>query len=740
MAMGLLGVLAAALPVDPTAAASPPAPSSPGTEAGRPADRPPARLSYAFGEVSFWRPGADDWTPAEVNTPLSPGDALYTAGDGNLEVQIGARAFVRAAPETEIGLTNRERDYDQLEIKAGRAALDVRGLEPGHTIELDTPHAAFTIEATGYYRLDVGDGTTRFVTRRGGRARLSSAAGATSALGPGEQVVVASGGDAQVATFAAPDLDAWDQWNYDRTDSLIESASARYVSPGVYGLDELDRYGTWRVERDYGPVWVPAGVAADWAPYSDGRWIWDPFYGWTWVDAAPWGWAPSHYGRWVRVRGYWGWAPGPVVVAPAYAPAVVAFFGGDDFSIGVGIGASAVGWVALGWGEPIVPWWGGVGFVGVPWWGGWGGPWVVNSIVIHDHHGHHHGRHHGHHHGKVHARDVHGYCHAHERHALRYDREDRFGRGRHHRGGWRDVRPNHLKPVHGRLRARPVAASLTPGEGRGSRPPEGVRRRQVVATRAAHDNSERLRAAGLRVPDGERSRQRLIRSRAGGRTAAEARPVTGRQRPSPPHAREARGMNRPRRDEVVSERPRQGGARQPSSPRVPRRSVEAPASGSRQAAHARPPVPRGERPAQRMRSREAAPRVERPQRRERASAPAERPRVAPADRARPQRPNPPAARAEQPRRRERAHAPAPRIQQPRDSARVRSREAPAAAPRQMRERGNRAAPPRAVARNSSSLSQSGPRRAGGESRSFQRGASSGAAARGSARGSSRAHR
>ena len=26
-------------------------------------------------------------------------------------------------------------------------------------------------------------------------------------------------------------------------------------------------------------------------------------------------------------NGYWGWAPGPIVVRPVYAPALVAFFG-----------------------------------------------------------------------------------------------------------------------------------------------------------------------------------------------------------------------------------------------------------------------------------------------------------------------------------------------------------------------------------------------------------------------------
>src|SRR5260370_15516012 len=45
-------------------------------------------------------------------------------------------------------------------------------------------------------------------------------------------------------------------------------------------------------------------------------------------------------------------------------------------------GAPGVSWVGLSWGEPVVPWWGPTGFVGRPRWAGWGGPRVVNNVVI----------------------------------------------------------------------------------------------------------------------------------------------------------------------------------------------------------------------------------------------------------------------------------------------------------------------------------------------------------------------
>src|SRR5262249_56104616 len=116
-------------------------------------------------------------------------------------------------------------------------------------------------------------------------------------------------------------------WEFEGSEVVVGDEVWRDVSEGVYGAGDLAGYGTWRDEPTYGPVWVPSGVSAGWAPYTTGRWVWDPFYSWSWVDSAPWGWAPYHYGRWVYTGGCWGWAPGPFVARPFYSPALVAFFG-----------------------------------------------------------------------------------------------------------------------------------------------------------------------------------------------------------------------------------------------------------------------------------------------------------------------------------------------------------------------------------------------------------------------------
>ncbi len=121
------------------------------------------------------------------------------------------------------------------------------------------------------------------------------------------------------------------------------------------GYEDLDAHGTWRTVPEYGAVWVPARVERGWAPYRHGHWSWIAPWGWTWVDDAPWGFAPFHYGRWVMVHDHWAWAPGAIVRRPVYAPALVAFVGGSSWGVSFRSGP-AVGWFPLGWREPYRPW------------------------------------------------------------------------------------------------------------------------------------------------------------------------------------------------------------------------------------------------------------------------------------------------------------------------------------------------------------------------------------------------
>src|SRR3989442_8838 len=380
---------------------------------------------------------------------------------------------------------------------------------------------------------------------------------------PPEGVVLDGATTPRVQSFGAPPLDVWDSWNYARTDELIDSMSARYVPAGVYGVDDLDHHGAWRVVPTYGAVWVPREVATGWAPYSTGRWVADPQYGWTWVDAAPWGWAPYHYGRWVYVDGYWAWAPGPLVARPVYAPALVAFFGAPG--VRVVVGSPFVSWVALGWGEPLVPWWGSARFVDRPSWAGWGGPRVVNNVVVNRT-------------TVVNVQNITVYNNTTVRNAVVAVREDAFGRRAVHGARVADVDVRRLEPVRGRLRVTPDASSFVAASGPAVTPPPQTLQRRVVATRRP--------AAAVARPDAPRERMAPAVSVPAPQIVPAPKPATAttptpprapfgasqveRQRPSPPPRFETpRADTRPERTEPRAE------------PRVERPDARAPRSESR---------------------------------------------------------------------------------------------------------------------------------------------------------------
>jgi hypothetical protein len=72
----------------------------------------------------------------------------------------------------------------------------------------------------------------------------------------------------------------------------------------------LSGYGNWGTHARYGRVFLPAGVGADWQPYSRGYWRQDPRFGRVFVSSDPWGWATYHYGRWGRDSRFgWFWVP-----------------------------------------------------------------------------------------------------------------------------------------------------------------------------------------------------------------------------------------------------------------------------------------------------------------------------------------------------------------------------------------------------------------------------------------------
>ena len=321
---------------------------------------PPGRavdLRYISGQVSVQPGGVNDWVAAVINRPLTTADRVWADKDSRAELHLGSSAL-RINAETSMTLTNVNDQTVQVELDQGTLNLWIRHLYGGEIYEVDTPNLAFTVTKPGDYRFDVNpDGDTTIVAARHGEGEATGQGNAIK-VRSGQQVTFSNGNSLEHQVSGLPHPDGFDDWCRVRDQREEHSASERYVSPDVVGADDLDQYGTWRVEAGYGEVWIPSGVGPGWAPYHNGHWIWVDPWGWTWVDDAPWGYAPCHYGRWVFYGGAWGWSPGPLVVGvrPVYAPALVAWVGGAHWGVSVGFGGGVgVGWFPLGYGEPYVP-------------------------------------------------------------------------------------------------------------------------------------------------------------------------------------------------------------------------------------------------------------------------------------------------------------------------------------------------------------------------------------------------
>jgi len=312
-----------------------------------------ARLGLAQGQVSIEPAGLDVWAAADINRPVTSGDKIWTDADSRAELGIGS-AVVRLASGTGFSFLNLDEHSVQMQITAGSVSVHVRSMSD--TLELDTPNVAVALLGPGDYRVEVNDaGDTTVVKVSGGTAEVTGA-DQNFAIHP-QQLATFTGTSElsfDVASLGAPD--AFDRWAYDRDRQAQAAQAWSYVSPDVVGAEDLDQNGTWQSTPDDGYVWAPNTVAVGWAPYRFGHWIWISPWGWSWIDDAPWGFAPSHYGRWTTFGGRWCWVPGPRRENAVYAPALVAWVGGaQSGAAGTIAGAGAVAWFPLGPREVYVP-------------------------------------------------------------------------------------------------------------------------------------------------------------------------------------------------------------------------------------------------------------------------------------------------------------------------------------------------------------------------------------------------
>jgi len=317
-------------------------------------DDPPAeagRISSISGTVSVQPVGSQDWGQAYPNLTLGPGDRIFTDSDGRAEIQVG-QSYLRVGPNSDVSLVEDSQFNINFGVAQGSVHLHSYSLWPRQLMGVSTPNGNIEFQKAGDLRVDVypTDGATVF-TNYGEFADVTAAGEYRQQLDNGQSLQLSGSNPVYPQWLQPAGADDLDSWSQQRDQQIARANSYQYVSPDVPGAADLDAYGEWQPETEYGPVWFPRNVSSDWAPYHYGHWVNHAPWGWIWVGDEAWGYAPYHYGRWVSYRGRWGWIPGPRTVRPVYSPALVVFAGGVSFG---GSGVSV--WFPLGPGEAYRPW------------------------------------------------------------------------------------------------------------------------------------------------------------------------------------------------------------------------------------------------------------------------------------------------------------------------------------------------------------------------------------------------
>src|SRR5882762_7174248 len=284
------------------------------------------RLSLVQGDVRFARethgdPLADSkatWETAGLNLPIRQGYVLATdKGRAEVEFENGAMAFLKENTVLEfydLSLNDSARTT-RLVLRQGSASFYVN---PAGGDYFSVTGGDFTVEAEhrGTFRLDnYDDGST--VEAYQGRVNVLHNKNATR-LEKGQSLSMKAGDDSSLSVGRLPVEDDFDRWVSGRIDSVSTATSAalQYTGSPYYapGFADLYTYGAFSSCGAYGYGWRPFGAGLGWSPFTNGQWITDPGFGWTWVSYQPWGWAPYRYGGWLFDSSCGGWFYSPPVL------------------------------------------------------------------------------------------------------------------------------------------------------------------------------------------------------------------------------------------------------------------------------------------------------------------------------------------------------------------------------------------------------------------------------------------
>jgi hypothetical protein len=305
------------------------------------------RIKNAEGEGFVQRSYNEGYEEATPNLPLFEKDTVGTTA-GRLGIYLGRLNYLRLDSDTMVELLNipelRKTDFIA-RVEKGAIYLDIENLDTEKSIEIQTPDCGIFILDKGIYRISVDENSLTEVYVMEGIAEV---AGQESSRNVREnQKIVMSRGELKERPFYfyASEKDDFDRWNetQNREQGYARYGTSRYLQSGYEDYEyEMSRSGRWSYMSDFNSyVWTPYYSNANWMPYANGRWVYNPYYGYVWTSYDNCGWFTHHYGRW-----QWDYAIGWYWI-PAYhwSPAWISWFGDNDY----------YGWCPLSWwNRPVI--------------------------------------------------------------------------------------------------------------------------------------------------------------------------------------------------------------------------------------------------------------------------------------------------------------------------------------------------------------------------------------------------
>ncbi|MEN8162958.1 MAG: DUF6600 domain-containing protein, partial [Acidobacteriota bacterium] len=255
----------------------------------------PTSLSYiAYLEryATVFPAGGDESLEAVINMPLVGGDRLDTAREARMEAILADGTMLWMDEYTTVSLDSvafsrdTRGDRTVLFLADGAMMLELPAtVEQLHRTRIDGASETVYLQGPGVFRVEVLRTGGLWVEVWEGLAEAATSMGgvvlrATSASEIG-------GGRVSSVESRLTDRDDFARWVQARR-GIGAGRSAEYVD-GQYAREasQLDAYGTW-VYLDSSATWAwQPTVAADWRPYTAGRWYWTSV-GWSWLAYEPW--------------------------------------------------------------------------------------------------------------------------------------------------------------------------------------------------------------------------------------------------------------------------------------------------------------------------------------------------------------------------------------------------------------------------------------------------------------------